>query len=113
MHAELFPTWDPKLAQSLKERFEIAGARRIREMSKGEARRVAVACAVAHRPELLLLDEPSSGFDPAARREFLEVALEHLTDTGSTILFSSHQLDDVERLAGRILFLQGSRLVLD
>lgn len=113
MHAELFPTWDPKLAQSLKERFEIAGARKIREMSKGEARRVAVACAVAHRPELLLLDEPSSGFDPAARREFLEVALEHLTETGSTILFSSHQLDDVERLASRILFLQGSRLVLD
>jgi ABC-2 type transport system ATP-binding protein len=113
MHAELFPTWDPKLAQSLKERFEIAGARKIREMSKGEARRVAVACAVAHRPELLLLDEPSSGFDPAARREFLEVVLEHLTETGSTILFSSHHLDDVDRLASRILFLQGSRLVLD
>ncbi len=113
LHARLFPTWDPKLAQSLKERLEIAGAKKIRDMSKGEARRVAVACAIAHRPDLLLLDEPSSGFDPAARREFLEIALEHLADTGSSILFSSHQLDDVERLASRIVFLHGSRLVLD
>lgn len=113
LHRELFPTWDPKLAARLKERFEIAGAKKVGKMSKGEARRVAVACAIAHRPELLLLDEPASGFDPAARREFVEVALEHLTDTGSTILFSSHQLDDVERLASRIVFLHGSRLVLD
>lgn len=113
MHAGLFPTWDPKLAQSLKERFEISGTKKIRDMSKGEARRVAVACAIAHRPQLLLLDEPSSGFDPAARREFLEIALEHLNGTGSSILFSSHQLDDVERLASRIAFLHGSRMVLD
>ncbi len=113
MHAELFRTWDPELCTKLKARFEISGAKKIRDMSKGEARRVAVACAIAHRPELLLLDEPSSGFDPAARREFLEVALEHLSETGSTILFSSHQLDDVERLASRVVFLKGSRLALD
>ena len=93
MHASLFPTWDPELAQRLKERFEISGAKKVRDMSKGEARRVAVACAIAHRPQLLLLDEPSSGFDLAARREFLETAL--------------------ERLASRIAFLHGSRMVLD
>ncbi|MEM8711558.1 MAG: ABC transporter ATP-binding protein [Planctomycetota bacterium] len=69
MHADLFADWDAQMATSLLERFELSPRSKIGKLSKGQARRVAVLCAIAHRPELLLLDEPAGGFDPAARRE--------------------------------------------
>ena len=84
LHRELFPTWDEDLAQSLCERFEIPLGEKVKTLSKGQARRVALLCAVAHRPELLLLDEPAGGLDPAARREFLETSIQLLNELGST-----------------------------
>lgn len=113
MHRELFGSWDTKVESELLDRFAFTGRERIEELSKGEARRVAVVCAITHRPDLLLLDEPAGGFDPAARREFLEIALQFLADEGSAILFSSHQMDDVERIASRICMLRGGHKILD
>jgi len=113
LHAELFPTWEPAAAESMIERFGLPRRRRIHALSKGQARQVALICALAHRPELLLLDEPASGLDPAARREFLELSIERLSGAGSAILFSSHQMGDVERLAQRIVFLDGGRVALE
>ena len=113
MHQELFDSWDSKIVSELLERFEFSGKERIGKLSKGQARRVAVLCAIAHRPELLLLDEPAGGFDPAARREFLEIALQFLANEGSAILFSSHQMDDVERIASRICMLRKGRKIID
>jgi ABC-2 type transport system ATP-binding protein len=68
---------------------------------------------MAHRPELLLLDEPAGGLDPAARREFLEASITYLNETGSTIVFSSHHMPDVERIAGRIVMLHDGTVLLD
>ncbi len=85
----------------------------IKNLSKGQARQVALLCAVAHRPELLLLDEPAGGLDPAARREFLETSIQCLNEEGSTILFSSHHMTDVERLADRIVMIHKGRLLID
>jgi ABC-2 type transport system ATP-binding protein len=68
---------------------------------------------VAHRPELLLLDEPAGGLDPAVRREFLETAIQLLNEAGTTILFSSHYMTDVERLAGRIVMIHDGKVLLD
>ncbi len=113
MHRELFGTWDEKVELELLDRFEFTGNERIGKLSKGQARRVAVVCAITHRPELLLLDEPAGGFDPAARREFLEVALQFLANEGSAILFSSHQMNDVERIASRICMLRRGRKIID
>ena len=76
LHRSLFPTWDDAMAQTMRERFEIPLDKRIRDLSKGQARRAALLCAVADRPEVLLLDEPASGLDPAARREFLETSIQ-------------------------------------
>jgi len=67
MHRALFEQWDSKLERDLCERFEFTGKERLGKVSKGQARRVAVLCAIAHRPELLLLDEPAGGFDPMRR----------------------------------------------
>jgi len=109
----LYPTWDAELERRLAARFELSRRMKIGKLSKGQARQVAVLCAVAHRPELLILDEPAGGLDPAARREFLEVAIETLVDGGSTILFSSHHMGDVERIAARIVLLHRGRVLID
>ncbi len=113
LYKGLFPTWDDDLARRMIERFSIPGAMRIKTLSKGQARQVALLCAVAHRPELLLLDEPAGGLDPAARREFLETSIQLLNETGTTILFSSHYMTDVERLADRIVMIHDGRVLID
>lgn len=113
LHRRLFPTWDEKLERELCERFEIPRGTQIHSLSKGQARQVAVLCAVAHRPKLLILDEPGGGLDPAARRDFLEAAVQLLSDGGTTILFSSHHMNDVERMAQRVVLLDEGRVLFD
>jgi ABC-2 type transport system ATP-binding protein len=109
----LFSDWDDDLARSLIERFSIPGNKKIKALSKGQARQVALLCAVAHRPDLLILDEPAGGLDPAARRDFLETSISLLNEAGTTILFSSHYMTDVERLADRIVMLHDGRILVD
>jgi len=113
LHRGLYPTWDDAFAGRLLERFEVRPGAKIRTLSKGQARRVALVCAVAHRPEVLLLDEPASGLDPAARRGFLETSIQLLNESGCTILFSSHYMTDVERMADRIVMIHEGRVLID
>jgi ABC-2 type transport system ATP-binding protein len=113
LHRRLFPTWDDDLARTLSSRFKMDGRARIKQLSKGQARQVALLCAAAHRPRLLLLDEPAGGLDPATRREFLETAIGLLGEGGSTILFSSHHMADVERMASRLVMLHEGQKWID
>jgi len=101
------------MERELLDRFSLSPTARIAQLSKGQARQVALLCAVCHRPELLLLDEPAGGLDPAARREFLETSIQLLNREGTAILFSSHHMNDVERLGGRVILLDGGRVRLD
>jgi ABC-2 type transport system ATP-binding protein len=113
LHRYLFPRWDGALERELLDRFALDAASRIKHLSKGQARQVALLCAVCHRPELLLLDEPAGGLDPAARREFLETSIQLLNREGTAILFSSHHMNDVERLGGRVILLDEGKVRLD
>ena len=113
LHRYLFPRWDAALERELLNRFGLDPAARIKHLSKGQARQVALLCAVCHRPELLLLDEPAGGLDPAARREFLETSIQLLNREGTAILFSSHHMNDVERLGGRVILLDHGKVRLD
>ena len=113
LHRYLFPRWDGGMERELLDRFSLSPTARIAQLSKGQARQVALLCAVCHRPELLLLDEPAGGLDPAARREFLETSIQLLNREGTAILFSSHHMNDVERLGGRVILLDGGRVRLD
>lgn len=114
LHRYLFETWDDALAAQLLDRFGLASnGSRISQLSKGQARQVALICAVSHRPELLILDEPAGGLDPAARREFLETAIHLLNAEGTSLLLSSHHMSDVERLGGRVVLLDEGRVLLD
>ena len=113
-HRYLFPTWDDALERQLLHRFGLTGnSQKIKQLSKGQARQVALMCAVCHRPELLILDEPAGGLDPAARREFLETSIQLLNREGTAILFSSHHMNDVERLGGRVVLLDDGKVRLD
>jgi ABC-2 type transport system ATP-binding protein len=113
LHRGLFPTWDDAMAVELAGRFDLSPRDKIGKLSKGQARQVALLCAVSHRPELLLLDEPAGGLDPAARREFLETSIQLLNEAGSTILFSSHHMTDVERMADRIVMIHDGLVLID
>jgi len=86
---------------------------RIAQLSGGQRRRLDVAIGIVGRPELLFLDEPTVGFDPSARREFHEL-VHRLTDVDdTTILLTTHDLDEAEKLADRIVILAGGRIIAD
>jgi len=112
-HRYLFSRWNDALERQLLDRFELSTGARIKQLSKGQARQVALLCAVCHRPELLILDEPAGGLDPVARREFLETSIQLLNGEGTAILFSSHHMTDVERIGGRIVLLAAGKVRLD
>jgi ABC-2 type transport system ATP-binding protein len=113
MYRQLFAAWDETMAGELIRRFELPSDRKIKDLSRGQARQVALLCAVSHRPELLILDEPAGGLDPAARRQFLETSIRLLNETGTTILFSSHYMGDVERMASRLIMIHERQKWID
>ncbi|MBI4584549.1 MAG: ABC transporter ATP-binding protein [Planctomycetes bacterium] len=111
--ASCYPTWDPAFLEALVRRFRIPVGRTLGKLSKGQARQVGLLCALSHRPRLLVLDEPGGGLDPVVRRRFLEEVIELLASEKTAVLFSSHNLQEVERLASRIGILHGGRLLLE
>jgi ABC-2 type transport system ATP-binding protein len=112
-HKSLFQDWDVDLQQKLLQRFPLQPNARVRTLSKGQARQLALLCGISHRPELLILDEPGGGLDPAARREFLEASIQLLNESGTTIFFSSHHMTDVERMASRIVLVEDGVPLID
>jgi ABC-2 type transport system ATP-binding protein len=108
-----YPAWDAAYADALRDQFQLHPGSRIRTLSKGELAKAGLLVALAHRPELLVLDEPSSGLDPVVRREMLEAIVRAVGDEGRTVLFSSHLLDEIGRVSDRVAMLSHGRLVLD
>jgi ABC-2 type transport system ATP-binding protein len=108
-----YPTWDTRYAEHLRQLFDLDPLARVRNLSRGQRARICLLLALAHRPELLLLDEPSSGLDPVVRRDILGAVIRTVADEGRTVIFSSHLLDEVERVADRIAILHEGRIVLD
>jgi ABC-2 type transport system ATP-binding protein len=101
---------DPGWVEVLLGRFDLDPRRRVGELSTGNRRKVGIVQAVIHRPELLVLDEPSSGLDPLLQYEFQRLVRE-LTEEGTTVFLSSHVLPEVEALAGRVAILRRGELV--
>ena len=106
-----YPTWDESYAQSLRQTFELEGGRAVKDLSKGQHARLGLVLALAHRPELLVLDEPSSGLDPLVRRDILRAIIRTIADEGRTVLFSSHLLDEVERVADHVAIIEHGRII--
>lgn len=108
-----YTQWDAALANQLLQRWELQRRQRLDQLSPGERQRLALIRALAVRPELLVLDEPAAALDPVARRDLLrEIAL-RAGDIGTTVLFSTHILSDLERVASHVAFLDHGRLLVN
>lgn len=107
-----FPNWDEAYAEELREAFDLDGNAKVKNLSRGQRARAGLLVALAHRPELLVLDEPSSGLDPVVRRDILGAIIRTIADEGRTVLFSSHLLDEVERVADRVAIIHQGRILL-
>ncbi len=107
-----YPNWDDNLANQLLDTFELPRSKKVKELSKGMTAKLGLLLALSHHPELLILDEPTSGLDPLMREEFLDGILSSLRHGEHTVLFSSHQVDDVRRLSDTIGIMDHGKLLL-
>jgi len=109
--APFYPTWDADLAERYRRLFDLPPRARVRDLSKGQKVRLGLLLALAHRPEVVLLDDPTMGLDPILRKEFLRDVVTHLQESGATVLFSSHLLYEVEPVADSLAILDRGRIV--
>ena len=106
-----YSTWDDALAAELQAKLNMPGDMKIRNLSRGKQAQLALLLAMAYRPELLILDEPTAGLDVVVRREFLEEVIELVQEDGRTIFFSSHLVHEVERMADWVGIMDAGKLV--
>jgi len=107
-----YPAWDDAYADELRRAFALDASATVRNLSRGQAARAGLLIALAHRPDLLVLDEPSSGLDPVVRRDILGAVMRTIAHEGRTVLFSSHLLDEVEQVADHVTMISQGRIVL-
>lgn len=107
----LFEHWNDQLTNDLLKRFELDPGKRVKQLSKGMTAKLALLLAIAHEPDVLILDEPTSGLDPIVREEFLDGVLRTICERERTVLFSSHTLSDVQRMADSVGIICNGRLL--
>lgn len=106
-----YPRWDEGLFKEYLDRFELPVKKKIKDCSKGMKTKFALALALSHHPDLLIMDEPTAGLDPVFRRELLELLAEFIQDERRTVLFSTHLTTDLDKVADYITFIHRGRLV--
>lgn len=108
----LYTQWDNTLFQKYLERFHLPYKQKIKHYSKGMTMKLAIAAALAHHPQLLILDEATSGLDPIMRDEMLDIFLEFVQEESHSILLSSHITSDLEKIADYITFIHNGELIM-
>jgi ABC-2 type transport system ATP-binding protein len=111
-HAAFYGAWDWGYADELCRRLAVPPHERVEGLSKGALRRLALVTALAHRPPVLLLDEPTDGLDPLAREDFSALLVEHMTSAPTTVLWSTHHVHEADRMADHVGVIEGGRLLL-
>lgn len=111
--APFYKKWDDHAFSRLLERFELSPKMKIRSLSKGMKMKLALAFALSHQADMLIMDEPTAGLDPVFRRELLDLLAEIMLDERKSILFSTHITTDLDRIADYIAFLHRGRLVFN
>jgi len=113
LHRSFYPTWDQRWADELQRQFMLDAEQKIAVLSKGETGKLLMLLALAQRPQLLVLDEPTDGLDPVVRRDILAAVLEYVTDHEATVLISSHLVHELERICDWVGLMDGGRLVAE
>ena len=109
-HAGYYPTWDAAYAEELSRLFDLRPDSKLGQLSKGQQRRVHLLLAMAHRPPLLVMDEPTDGLDPVVREQALSALAGHLARFPTTILLSTHQVHEAERLGDHLGVMRAGRI---
>ncbi|HUF26360.1 MAG TPA: ABC transporter ATP-binding protein [Gemmatimonadaceae bacterium] len=112
-HSAFYPAWSADWASELVAGFRLDRARRVSALSKGETGKLMILLALAQRPELLVLDEPTDGLDPVVRRDVLGAVLEYVSQTGATVFLSSHLVHELERICDWVGVMDAGRLVTE
>ncbi|MFZ6817088.1 ABC transporter ATP-binding protein [Undibacterium sp. Ji22W] len=107
----LYPRWNDAKVDALMQRWDLPYNKLISKFSGGQKQRLSIIRALAHEPELLILDEPVASLDPAGRRDFLREIVDSVIDQNTTIVFSTHILSDLERVAMKVAFLANGRIM--
>ena len=107
----VFDSWDDDYASTLLRRLDLVKEQKIKGLSHGQRVKTILLLALARRPKLLVFDEPTTGLDPAVRREVLDEMMNTMADETRSILFSSHNTLDIEQIADYITFIYGGRIV--
>jgi len=110
--AGIHPRWDGGVAEDLRQRLDLDPGAKIKTLSRGTRAKVALVLAVACRPEVLLLDDPTAGLDPLVRREVLEGVLDAVPAEGGAVIYASHLVHDIERVADDVAVLDRGKLRL-
>ena len=108
--ASFYPKWDDALVVRLSREWEVDLQQRVKSMSVGQRQKLSILLGLGHKPDVLILDEPVASLDPVARRQFLEQIIEVAADGNRSVVFSSHIVSDVERLANKIWILKDQRM---
>jgi ABC-2 type transport system ATP-binding protein len=109
--AAFYPTWDAQFAEQLRRQFELDSEAKVKQLSKGQRSRAGLLIALAYRPSLLVLDEPSSGLDPIVRRDILAAIIRTIAEEGRSVLFSSHLLTEVECVSDCVAMIRAGRIL--
>jgi ABC-2 type transport system ATP-binding protein len=113
MQRRHYPTWDPEAFHQVIRHFHLERRQTVGQLSRGERAGLSLALALGQAPELLILDEPTLGLDVVAKNALLEALLEAGARTGGTLIYCSHQMDEIERLADNLVVLERGRLVCE
>ncbi|HZH42150.1 MAG TPA: ABC transporter ATP-binding protein [Gemmatimonadales bacterium] len=113
VHASFYPRWDGAWGRELQRNFRLDGVTRFSSLSKGEKGKLMMLLALAQRPELLVLDEPTDGLDPVVRRDVLSALLDYVSRQNATVFISSHLIHELERICDWVGVMDRGRLVAE
>ena len=107
----IYPNWNQEAYFNYLNRFNLPCKKKIKEFSRGMKMKLSISIALSHNPKLLVLDEATSGLDPMVREEILDIFMDFIQDEGHTILFSTHIISDIEKIADYVTFIHDGKIV--
>jgi ABC-2 type transport system ATP-binding protein len=113
VHSAFFPKWDSEWAARMKKDFRLPSETRVGRLSKGETGKLLMLLALAQRPDLLVLDEPTDGLDPVVRRDVLAAVLDYVSEVGATVFISSHLVHELERFCDWVGVIDDGKMVAE